>query len=69
VAKGFGVGIVPNIPILKSLQVKIIPIEKLAYRRYIYMAIMRNKYLSPIVKQFLQYVQKNYKIEMDEDYV
>lgn len=66
VAKGFGVGIVPNIPILKSLQVKIIPIEKLAYRRYIYMAIMRNKYLSPIVKQFLQYVQKNYKIEIEQ---
>lgn len=66
VAKGFGVGIVPNIPILKSMQVKIIPIENLPYRRYIYMAIMRNKYLSPIVKQFLQYVEKNYKIEIEQ---
>lgn len=66
VAKGFGVGIVPDIPLLKSFDVKVLPIENLKYERYIYMVTMRNKYLSPIVKQFLKFVEKNYEIEIEE---
>lgn len=66
VAKGFGVGIVPDIPVIKSFDVKILPIRNIKYERYIYMVTMRNKYLSPIVKQFLKFVRKNYKIEIEE---
>lgn len=66
VAKGFGVGIVPDVPTVKTMDVELIPIENLTYRRYIYMVTIRNKYQSPIVKEFIHFVRENYGIGREE---
>lgn len=42
VAEGFGVGIVPDVPVIHTLPVKILNIENLHYRRYIYMGMLKN---------------------------
>lgn len=62
VAKGFGVGIVPDVPIVKTMDVVLVPIENLTYRRYIYMVTMKNKYQSPIVREFIQYVKVSFAL-------
>ena len=41
VAEGFGVGIVPDVPVIHTLPVKILNIENLHYRRYIYMGMLK----------------------------
>lgn len=63
VAQGFGVGIVPNVPSIRMEGVHILKIRNLDYRRYIYMAVVKNKYLSPIVQQFVQHVKDHYEID------
>lgn len=60
VAKGFGVGIVPDVPTVKSMDVVLIPITNLTYRRYIYMVTIKNKYQSPVVREFIRFVRENY---------
>ncbi|MGO5051203.1 LysR family transcriptional regulator [Lachnospiraceae bacterium LCP25S3_G4] len=65
VSKGFGVGIVPNVAAVRSVNVQIIPINNLEYKRYIYMATVKNKYQSPIVKQFMKFVQDKYEIKKE----
>ena len=41
VAEEFGVGIVPDVPVIHTLPVKILNIENLHCRRYIYMGMMK----------------------------
>lgn len=62
VAEGFGVGIVPDVPVIRTLPLKILPIENLDYRRYIYMGILKNRYQSTAVEAFVNYIEKNYRI-------
>ena len=53
VAEGFGVGIVPDVPVIHTLPVKILNIENLHYRRYIYMGyVEKNGTPSSLVEQF-----------------
>lgn len=52
----FGIGITPNIPILKYLDVCILKIKNQKNIRNIYMARMKNKYLSPAVHEFTRFV-------------
>lgn len=61
VAEKFGIAVMPEIPILKNLNVKVLDIENPSYERFIYMAQMKNKYLAPVAKQFGDYVQECYK--------
>lgn len=63
VAKGFGVGIVPDVPTIRSVAVTLLPIEGLNYERYIYMVTIRNKYQSPVVKEFIKYIREHYRIK------
>ena len=56
----YGIAILPNIPMLKSFNVKIIPISNLNYERYIYMASLKNKYSSPSVKLFHKFITDKY---------
>lgn len=63
VEANFGIGIVPNIPILKYLDVNIIKIRNLSYKRNIYMAKLKNKYLPPAVHEFSKFIIKQYKIK------
>ena len=62
VAEGFGVGIVPDIPSIRHLPIKIIPIENLDFHRYIYMGILKNHVMSGAVEDFIEYIEKNYEI-------
>lgn len=59
VESGFGIAIMPNIPILKMMDVEVIPIVEPALQRYIYLAKMKNKYLSPVAQEFVKFVVKN----------
>ena len=62
VAEGFGVGIVPDVPAVRNLPVKRIPIKNLKYRRYVYMGVLKNRPRSQILESFLSYIEKNYRI-------
>ena len=62
VAEEFGVGIVPNVPVIHTLPVKILNIENLHCRRYIYMGMMKNRYPSALVEQLRDYIYKHYRI-------
>lgn len=52
----FGIAIIPKIPILDHLDVNIIKIKNPKYNRNIYMAKLKNKYLSPAVNEFIKFV-------------
>lgn len=52
----FGIAIVPKIPILDYLDVNIIKIKNPQYNRNIYLAKLKNKYLSPAVDEFIKFV-------------
>lgn len=56
VAQGFGIAIMPKIPILDMMDVKMISIKEPEIKRYIYLAKMKNKYLSPVAQEFIKYV-------------
>lgn len=64
VAENFGIAIIPNIPILKTLDVHVLPIRNLNYERYIYMARMKNSYTTPIVELFSKYVKEHTNIHL-----
>ena len=66
VAQGFGIAVMPEMPLLKSLAVDVLEIKEPSYERFVYMAIMKNKYLAPIVKHFADYVEKCYKEEVSK---
>ena len=57
VAEDFGIAVMPNVPILKNLNVKILKIANPHIERYIYMAQMKNKYLAPVVREFSEFVR------------
>lgn len=60
VAEGFGVGIVPDVPVIHTLPLKILDIENLHYRRYIYMGTLKKRHFSPLMEDFFEYIIKNY---------
>ena len=51
VAENFGIAVMPEIPILKNLNVDVLDIENPPYERYIYLAKLKEKYLAPVVKR------------------
>lgn len=59
----YGIAVVPRISSLKHYNVKILPIVNPSHERYIYMATLKNKYLTPSVSLFknftLDYCKKN----------
>lgn len=56
VAQNFGIAVMPDIPILKNMNVKRLTIESPEYERYVYLARMKKRYLSPVAKAFIRYV-------------
>lgn len=66
-AKGLGIGIVPNVSTVKGLKVMLLPIRDLKFCRYIYMVTMKNKYQSPIVRQFEKYLQEKYEVKIEDE--
>ena len=59
VAENFGIAVMPEIPILRQLNVEVLDIENPVYDRYIYMAQVKGKYLAPTTKKFVHFV-RNY---------
>lgn len=57
VAEHFGIAVMPDIPVLKTLNVKTIKISKPKYERNIYMAKIKNRYLAPVVQEFVDFVE------------
>ncbi|GIP44772.1 LysR family transcriptional regulator [Paenibacillus sp. J45TS6] len=56
VSVNYGIGIMPRISTLNHFQVKALPISNPSYERYIYMATIKNRYLSPAAVAFRDYV-------------
>lgn len=56
VAQGFGIAVMPDIPILKSLGVKTLDIYNPMYERAVYLATLKKHYLSPVAKAFIRFV-------------
>lgn len=60
VAKGFGVAVVPYMPDLLRMDVKIIQIASPYWERKFYMATLKNHHMTPAVKNFYDYMMDRY---------
>ena len=56
---GFGIAVVPNMPVLNYMPVKIIQIEKPTWERVFYMATLKNVYQAPVINEFKKYVMEH----------
>lgn len=65
VANGFGICVAPNIPILQSLEVTVLPLISPAWQRNFYMATLKDTYLPPVVESFKKFVIKETAKEMN----
>ena len=61
VSINYGIAVVPNIWVLKHFNVKILKIINPAHQRFIYLAYMKNKYLSPTVHLFKDFAVNHSK--------
>lgn len=57
VAAGFGIGIVPEMNLLKQLPIAVIPIRYPQWHRLIYMATLKKHYQSPQSQQFISFIK------------
>lgn len=57
VAQGFGIAVMPRIPILSQLDVEVLPIRNQHQKRYIYMARRKEGFQPPLVKKFVEHVR------------
>lgn len=57
VSQNFGIAVMPEIPVLKQLNVDVLDIRSPRQRRYIYMAQARGKFVPPMVRQFAEFVK------------
>ena len=55
-AAGFGIAIVPKIPLLDTMDVCVRPIISPEIERYIYLVLKKEKYLTPVVKDFISFI-------------
>lgn len=61
VANGFGIAIVPNMSILQTLPVKIIPISFPNWQRILYMATLKRTEIQPEILNFTNFVRAQSK--------
>lgn len=59
VSKNFGIAVTPNMPILKSMNLKVLNITSPNFERIFYLAVMKDKYLAPVVLEFKTFVIKH----------
>ena len=60
VAQNFGIAVMPDIPLLKNMNVEVLKLRSPRYQRYIYMALSKENYQTPIVEKFPDYVKALY---------
>lgn len=58
VAQNFGIAIMPDIPILRNLNIEVLALRNAYLKRHVYMAVSKENYKTPMVKRFTDYVQK-----------
>lgn len=58
VANGFGIAIVPHMPLLHSLPIKILNLKDTDYERNFYMCYLKDCYISPVSQAFIEYVKE-----------
>jgi DNA-binding transcriptional LysR family regulator len=58
VSHGFAIAIVPNMQILKSMDVAVIPLENSTYERNFYMATLKDAYHTPLLNAFIKFVKE-----------
>lgn len=59
----YGVAVVPNIPMIDHFNLKKLKITNPHQNRYIYLAMMKNRYLPPAVHAFSNFIVSNAKLE------
>ncbi len=59
VAQDFGVAILPRIPLLNTMDLKIMKLDAEYSDRFYYMAILKDVYHAPVVEYFKNYVMHN----------
>ena len=57
----YGIAVVPRISSLRNYNIKILPIIKPAHERFIYLATLKNRYLTPSVSLFKNFIIENSK--------
>lgn len=62
VAAGFGIAVMPRIPLLDTMNVCVLPILTPEIQRYIYLVTRKKKYLAPVAEDFVAFVKNNYSI-------
>ncbi len=62
VAAGFGIAIMPKIPLLDTMNVCILPISAPEIQRYIYLVTRKKKYLAPVAEDFVTFVKNHYSV-------
>ncbi|MDR4947888.1 LysR family transcriptional regulator [Neobacillus cucumis] len=63
VSMNYGIALLPDIWMLKHFNVKVLPIINPPYERYIYLASVKNKYLSPVVHLFRDFAKQYCKVK------
>lgn len=56
VANGFGIAVCPNMPILGSMNLKALKISSPKWERNFYMAMLKGRYLPPVVNELMEFV-------------
>lgn len=56
VSKNFGIAVTPNMPILNSMNVKVLDIKSPSWERIFYLAVMKDVYLAPVVHEFKEFI-------------
>jgi len=52
----YGISVIPKISLLKYYNIKALPIINPTHERFIYLAVLKNKYLTPSVNLFKKYI-------------
>lgn len=62
VAQNFGVSVIARTEAIDHINVKVIPLSHPQHTRIIYLAYMKNRFLTPIVQSFIDYVKTHTKL-------
>ena len=65
VANGFGVAIVPDMPLLDTLDIKKLPLVSPSWHRHFYMATLKGVYQPPVIEAFKKFVIEYTEMEFD----
>lgn len=66
VAENFGIAVMPEIPMLKYMKLRILEITDPPYERHIYMARLKERYAIPAVEAFADYVTGHAALEREQ---